>query len=171
MLARYKDFKPQTKRFIRWLGLVLFFLMAPALVLLFLREILENAFRTDENGNLIQEIRDDLPLILLSFYPGTVGAICLYVYERTQLEQTSPPLVTQTAMLLFGGLTGAAVFFLIRSEIAIHLLYPKIDLERLGSDTPSYRSTVILAFLAGVIGPKLVARAQQAAGVRLSGRQ
>jgi hypothetical protein len=140
-----------------WMLIIVFFMIAPPIMLYCVWWILESlkGLAHDPHPS-ITELYNELPLVLLSFYSGTLGSIISYIYGRTVLHLETDRLGSKVAKLLFGGLIGVAAFFFLRSAVVIKLLYPKLPLQDIGSSTLTYHSIIILSLFAGLLAPRIV---------------
>ena len=157
----------EVSRLLWWLFVVAFFVIAPATILYavaLIVQLLSHLFPNSESGSkVVAEFYSDLPLILLTFYSGTLGGVVSYVYGRTQLSLASDSLVTKIAKLLFAGLIGVAVFFLLRSAALVKLFYPTLPAEQITAVSLNYHSVIVASFVAGLLGPAVVRSIQNRA--------
>lgn len=138
---------------LKWLGIMGFFAVVPPIFLKFGELVL----RELSSSGQFQQFSDDLPWILLAFWSGTMGAIVSYAYERTHKEIDSQPSIVPITRFLFGGIVGAASYFLLRSAFLIKLLYPNVDVSKFDQEhLVDYRSVVAFAVICGLVGPSLV---------------
>lgn len=157
--------EPQALSLLKWIGIIAFFAVVPLLFLKFGEVALREISRRGPMDKFVDEFSSDLPMIMLTFWAGTMGSIISYVYERISRERSSQPLINSMARLLFGGIIGAASFFVIRSAFLIKLLYPKVDTAVLGPDQlVDYRPIVVVAVISGLIAPTLVRGIRKTAG-------
>ncbi|MGZ2487153.1 hypothetical protein ACVITL_005738 [Rhizobium pisi] len=141
---------------LKWIGIMIFFALAPAGFLKFAEYLLLHLFSGPGTASL-SEFSVDLPMIMLAFWSGAMGAIVSYAYERVHKEIPSQPAIIPMAKFLFGGIVGAASFFLLRTAFIIKLLYPRINPAEFDqAQLVDYRSVVAVAVICGLIGPFLV---------------
>jgi hypothetical protein len=115
----------------------------------------------------IKEFSADIPMITLSFWSGTIGAILSYVYERINGQLDKQEIMYPMSRFFFGGIVGAASFLFIKSTFLLKLLYPKIDISTLSSDQlVSYQPVVATAVLCGMVAPSLIKGIRKKAGTR-----
>lgn len=142
---------------IKWLGIMAFFAIMPVIFLKFAEFVLKNISAGAVESGGVQEFSNDLPMIILSFWAGSMGSIVLYAYQRTQNEIASKGAMVPIARLLFGGIVGAASLFFLQSAVVIKILYPKVNLSEIGENQLSdYRSVVAVAVLCGLLSPLIV---------------
>jgi hypothetical protein len=147
------------KRMMQWIGLICFFLLTPPAILYstyFIIKALGSITNVTGPSPNITRYFDDAPMITLAFYSGVVGAVLSYIYGRTNLNAPSDRVIMKMAKLLFGGALGVVAFFLSSSALIIKFLYPKFPVDQLSSVSLGYESIILLAFLAGLIGPAIV---------------
>jgi hypothetical protein len=141
---------------LKWIGIMIFFALVPAAFLKLAEYLLLHIFGGPGVAPL-NEFSIDLPMIMLAFWSGTMGSIVSYAYERVHNEIPSQPIIIPMAKFLFGGIVGAASFFLLRTAFIIKLLYPKIDSAAFDQQQlVDYRSVVAVAVICGLIAPFLV---------------
>jgi len=111
----------------------------------------------EEVSNTAKEFRIDLPLITLAFWSGTMGTIVAYVYQRLYGDLQQQRMIYPIARFLFGGIVGAASYFVIRSGFIIKILYPKLETATLeASKLVDYRPVVAVAVISGLLAPGIV---------------
>jgi hypothetical protein len=161
----------------QWTLVIAFIAFVPPIVLActpcFLR-----IFTESQNSPEIKELTEDLPLIVITYWSGLLGAILEQIYDTTNHgTSTTAPLnnLSITAPRLFlGGIIGVASFIFIKSHIILHLFYPALIVSALPNEPQaahpneqqalvSYHSLVAIALISGLIGQSLIKKIKDGA--------
>ena len=153
-LVENSDNSPFLK-LLKWISVLSFFAVVPPLFLEFGAFILDRISNTP-NAAIVQ-FYGDMPLILLAYYGGVMGAILSYLYDRLNENIASPEIFHVMSRFLFGGIIGATSLFLINSAVLLRLFYPQVDVRQINPDAlRDYRPIVAFAVFCGIIGPVMI---------------
>jgi hypothetical protein len=152
------------KRMGQWFGIILFFLLVPAMMLYSTFWIINLLARSSGSSTSLSNAAqyfDDAPMILLAFYAGAVGSVVSYIYGRVSLAAPSDRAIRKMARLLFGGTLGVVAFFVSSSGLIIKFLYPKFPVDQLANALVGYQSIILISFVAGLVAPAIVRAIQR----------
>lgn len=142
-------------RFLGWLFIGAFFIVAPAAFLYAAATILKLLSDPTSPTSGIRAFDEEKSQLLLAFYAGTVGGLISYGYGRIEQKLPSDPINTKITKLFTSALLGVALYLFINSAVFVRLFYPQLYLQ-VHQFEPDIYTVLLAALLAGLFGPTLI---------------